>query len=317
MPLHYHSSEPFSGVLFAIGGTFLFALKSILIKFAFAAGTDATTLLLLRMLLAAPFYALILLWTLKRSEGQLPQITTSLKILALGFFGYYLASFLDLSGLEHISAQLERLTLFTYPTMVAILAWLFLGEKITRWIIISLLLSYAGIFSMYHSEQLLSADSNIMLGVLLVLGSALSYSIYVIFAKPLIQRFGSQLFTSIAMLGSTIFVIIHYQCTHGLLPTQWQLGHIPLVVWGYAGLLAFFCTVIPSYMITTAIKRIGATRTTILGSAGPVFTILLAVLLIGEPFTRFHLLGVVLVLFGVLLVTYSPNKKVQKSGSAQ
>ncbi|MGJ8656667.1 MAG: DMT family transporter [Akkermansiaceae bacterium] len=291
-----------SGLILAIGGTFLFALKSIFIKLAYSAGATADEILLLRMLIAAPFYAGMLIYLRKNEIKHSPcNIPALIKILSLGFFGYYLASYLDLAGLTMISAQLERLTLFTYPTMIAILAWLFLGEKITRMVILSLVLCYLGLWVMYGQEKAMinvADGENVTRGVLLVLGSAMSYSLYVIFAKPLIQKYGSRFFTSVAMLGSTVFVCIHYAVLH-----PFSLTHITGIIWIYALALAFVCTVIPSFMITEAIARIGASRTSILGAAGPVFTIVLAVFIINEPFTIQHALGVVLVLIGVACVS--------------
>lgn len=285
-------------MILAIGGTFLFALKSIFIKLAFVEGASADELLLLRMLIAAPFYAGMLIYLrqrgIKLASCNSPAIA---KILCLGFLGYYLASYLDLTGLTMISAQLERLTLFTYPTMIAILAWAFLGEKITRMVVLSLVLCYAGLWVMYGQEKALMPAgevANVTKGVLLVLGSALSYSVYVIFAKPLIMKYGSRFFTSVAMLGSTVFVCIHFSLLH-----PFSLNHITGIIWLYALLLAFVCTVLPSFMISEAISKIGASRTSILGAAGPVFTIILAVFVINEPFTIQHAIGVVLVLVGV------------------
>ena len=204
------------GVVFAVVGTFLFALKSIFIKLAYLEGASADEVLLLRMLLAAPFYLGMLVYLKKRTTQKTSAALNTRNIatmMALGFLGYYLASYLDLAGLVSISAQLERLTLFTYPTMIAILAWIFLGEAITKAIIVSLLLCYLGLWIMY-GQEIAHADlsgSEVTKGVLLVLGSALSYSIYVILAKPMIQKFGSRFFTSVAMLGSTLFVIIHFR----------------------------------------------------------------------------------------------------------
>lgn len=293
------------GLILAIGGTFLFALKSIFIKLAYTEGASPDEILLLRMLIAAPFYAGMLIYLrkkeIKHSNCNLPSLA---KILGLGFFGYYLASYLDLTGLTMISAQLERLTLFTYPTMIALMAWIFLGEKITRMVIISLVLCYLGLWVMYGQEKALvnvteGQNQNVTQGVLLVLGSALSYSIYVIFAKPLIQKFESRFFTSIAMLGSTVFVCIHYAILQPL-----SLSHITAPIWIYALSLAFVCTVIPSFMITEAISRIGASRTSILGATGPVFTIILAVFIINEPFTIQHAIGVTLVLIGVACISF-------------
>ncbi len=291
------------GVVFAVVGTFLFALKSIFIKLAYLEGATVDEVLLLRMLLAAPFYLGMLIYLRRKStQANHSSIRLShvLKMMALGFMGYYLASYLDLAGLVYITAQLERLTLFTYPTMIAILAWLFLGEAITRMIIISLIFCYLGLWIMYGQEIIHTdlTSNDVTKGVLLVLGSALSYSIYVIFAKPMIQKFGSRFFTSIAMLGSTIFVIIHFCIQHRL-----EFFQISSKVWIYAILLAFVSTVIPSFMIAEAISRIGAARTSILGTAGPVFTIILAVFIIDEPFTIYHAVGILLVMVGVACIS--------------
>ena len=150
---------------------------------------------------------------------------------------------------------------------------------------------------MYGQEKALitaGGGANVTKGVLLVLGSALSYSVYVIFAKPMIMKYGSRFFTSVAMLGSTVFVCIHFAILH-----PFSLSHITGIIWLYALLLAFVCTVLPSFMISEAISKIGASRTSILGAAGPVFTIILAVFVINEPFTLQHAIGVVMVLVGV------------------
>lgn len=284
------------GLVLAIIGTGLFALKSILIKLAFQEGADATTLLALRMLISAPFYLGILLWSLKQPSTIIPIKSDWLKILALGFMGYYLASWLDMQGLVYITAQLERLTLYTYPIFTTLLSWLVFKEAITKRVWLALVMTYTGVMVLYLHEMQLSG-SHVTLGVLLVVGAALSYSCYVLLAKPYIKQYGSRLFTSIAMLASTIFVIIHFLITHSvtdLLVTP-KAGF-------YAVLLAIFSTLLPTYMIAEAINRIGPARTSIVGTAGPVFTILIAVGLLGEPFGIYHFLGVGLVLFGVSLL---------------
>lgn len=280
----------------------MFALKSIFIKLAYAEGANTDEVLLLRMIIAAPFYVAMLIYLRKYVVSSTNEVSlnwaATARISALGFLGYYLASFLDLAGLNYISAQLERLTLFTYPTMIAILAAIFLKEKFTKKTLASLLLCYLGLWIMYNEEALNSNAADTQLGVFLVLGSALSYSCYVILAKPMIQKYGSRLFTSIAMLGSSVFVCIHYFTRHPI-----DLSHISNLVWIYTAILAFVCTVIPSFMITEAISRIGAAKTSILGSAGPVFTIFLAVIILHEPFTRWHALGVLIVLLGVAIIS--------------
>lgn len=292
-----------SGFLLAIAGTFLFALKSIFIKLAFTAGAEPLLLLMLRMSIALPLY-IIVLWQTKLAAGKplagkphvgkLPLVKT----FALGFLGYYLASYLDLMGLQYITAQLERLTLFTHPAIVAVLAWLFLGEALNRRVILAILLCYAGVMLMYSQEQSGGSNTNVGKGVLLVAAAALSYSLYVIFAKPTMRQIGSRRFTSIAMIGSAVFVGIHFGATRSLD----ALVTAEPVVYLYGVILAFICTVIPSFMINEAIMRIGATRTAIVGSSGPVLTMLLAIFVLGEPSSTLRFLGMAVAIGGVSLV---------------
>lgn len=289
----------YKGMTLAVVGTFLFALKSIFIKLAYADGANSDQVLLLRTLMASPFYAAIL-WYLRSKQVERKPIAVKqyVAMLGVGFMGYYLASYLDLLGLELISTQLERLTLFTYPTMIAILAAIFLKERLTPVIIASLVLCYVGIWLIYGQEVTQEPEADVRNGVLLVLGSALCYSVYVIIAKPMIQLHGSREFTSINMLGSAFFMVIHFSIT-----VQESFSELPVSVYMYGLILAVFCTVVPSYCITAAIALVGATKTTVMGTVGPVFTILLAVLLLDEAFGMYHFLGVLSVLIGVSLVT--------------
>lgn len=284
------------GLLFAVIGTALFALKSIFIKFAYQHGVDTVTLLTLRMLIALPFYIGILIWLLRKPETQLPHSSKLFAVFGLGFLGYYLASYLDMEGLNYISAQLERLTLYTYPIMTTLLGWFFLKDPITRRIMIALVLTYSGVMLLYFHESM-AVGWEASLGVMLVAAAALSFSFYVVFSKRYISELGSRLFTTLAMLSSTVFVLIHFFLTHDI-----QDLFIQREAWVYAFLLAVFSTLLPSFMVSEAIARIGPARTSIVGTAGPVFTIILAVILLGEPFGWMHLAGMLLVIFGVSLL---------------
>ncbi len=289
-----------SGILFAITGTALFSLKSIFIKLAFQEDIDATTLLTLRMLIALPFYLFILLYAIKTRPGKAAKLSYEniLQIAGLGFLGYYLASYLDFAGLTFISAQLERLTLFTYPIMVALLSWFFFREKITLNTILSLLLSYLGISFLFATEATTySTQAHTAQGTLLVAGAALSFAFYVIFSKTHITRLGSLIFTSIAMIASLLFVLVQFFATHNATDLL-----VSKKLWALAFMLALFCTVIPSFFTSEAIHRIGATRTSITGTLGPVITIILAVKVLGEPFGWEQVVGLLLVLLGVSLL---------------
>ena len=302
-----------SGIFFAIAGTALFSLKSIFIKLAFKEGIDATTLLALRMLIAFPFYVLILVYALKTRPEKAALFTRrdALMIFGLGFLGYYLASYLDFAGLFYISAQLERLTLFTYPVMVAILSWVFFKERITLNILASLVVSYIGVSFLFFNESpgnSLSGESHVVLvlhqtnidGVLgtgLVAAAAFSFAAYVIFSKSFISRLGSLIFTSVAMSSSLVFILVQFFATH-----PFSDLNVSPKLWFLAVLLAIFSTLIPSFFTSEAINRIGATRTSIMGTLGPVVTIILAVNVLGEAFGWPQIVGLLLVLLGVSLL---------------
>ena len=287
------------GFVLAVFGTLLFSIKSILIKLAYQAGSDADGVMLLRMLMAMPVYAVIAwaLWQKYPTKGrQLPGLVW-LQLAALGFMGYFLSSWLDLMGLELISAQLERLTLFTYPIMVAVLGALFFKQALTRKIVLALVLSYIGIWVIYAQEASLSGEG-VAKGTILVALAAFSFALYVLFSRKLIAEVGSLWFTSWAMLAACAWVIVYFGVT---LDFSQFVFNQDILLWTF--LLAIFSTVIPSFMISEAIARLGPAQTGIIGSLGPVFTIALAVWILAEPFTLSHLIGFTLVMIGVGVLT--------------
>lgn len=117
-----NSSNYFIGALLTIIGSVLFAGKAIIAKLLYINfNLDSTVLLTLRMLFSVPFYVIILI--LQHHKNSISTITKNqwLQIIVAGLFGYYLASFFDFWGLQFVSASIERLVLFCYPTLVVIL----------------------------------------------------------------------------------------------------------------------------------------------------------------------------------------------------
>lgn len=289
------------GFILAIFGTALFSLKSIFIKLAYAQGLNSDSVLMIRMAIALPIYLLVLFWLIRAKPQPEGLRSKLLKITFLGFIGYYLASYLDLKGLEMISAQLERLTLFTYPIMVAILGALFFKTPITRKILLALLITYGGLLMVFIKETELGGQQ-VPLGTLLVFLAALSFSFYVLFSKKVIHEVGSVWFTSLAMAISSVFVLLHF----GLFSDFSNLSITPMA-WLWLTLLAIVSTVIPSFMISEAIAKIGPAQTGIVGILGPIVTMGLAITILNEPFTLWHALGMVLVIGGVALLTIRPK----------
>ncbi|MBK8084342.1 MAG: DMT family transporter [Devosia sp.] len=293
-----------AGIVLAIAGAAFFATKGIVIKLALLEGIDAVTSLTWRMIVAVPIFLTIGLITWRRRLaitplGAPPALTLPvlLQTLGVGVVGYYLASLLDFSALEYITAQFDRLILLTYPFFVVLFGAVFFKRRITPPMVLALLVSYAGIAVIFWHDLHIEGD-NVLLGAALVFGSAIAYAGYQIMAKPLIDRLGAQLFTSIAMSGAGPAVIAHFLFTH---PAS------DLAVSGTGALLMLaigtVSTVLPAYCISGAIGLIGPERTAIIGNVSPVVTVGLAISVLGEAFTLWHALGTALVLGGVWLFT--------------
>ena len=287
----------FSGILLVILGTTLFAFKSIFIKLAYAQGLETNSVLMLRMLIALPIYLLMIVWLIKKEPSLTKKIKIDiLPVIFLGFIGYFLASWLDLKGLESISAGLERLTLFTYPFFVVLLGALIYNTPMKSNMIIAVILSYIGIGIVFYEQ--LDYENMHGKGVVFVLLSALSYALYLLLSKNIITRLGSRLFTALAMSISSLFVLLGYM----LMFDYTQLIITPKA-WVLVTLLALVSTVLPSFMISEAIARIGSAKTGVVGNLGPIITIVLATFILSEPFTLTYGVGAIFVFAGVMLVT--------------
>ena len=290
-----------TGLWLAIVSTALFSFKAIFIKLAYTQGVDTVTLLSLRMLVSLPFYLIALIWALRQTSLTLPSGHELASIMGLGFIGYYLASWMDMQSLNYISAQLARLTLYTYPIMTTLLGWLLLREAVTPRIVMALVLTYCGVLLLYAYEANQLGGSQVNVGITLVAGAALVFAFYVVLSKRLIGKFGSALFTSIVMLTATACITVHFALTHAFSDL-----FVSPTAWFYAILLGIVSTVIPSFMLSEAIHRIGAGRTSIVGTFGPVITVLLSVMLLDEAFGWQHLAGMLLVISGVSLLGKKP-----------
>ncbi len=288
----------------AVIGILGFSFKAILIKLAYSwAPIDPITLLTLRMIYSVPFFALMAWWATRSPEAKPMRRPDWLAILWLGFIGYYLASLLDFIGLQYITASLERLVLFLNPTMVVLLSMALFRQRIGGRTWVALVLSYAGILLVFEHDLRFTGDiQGFWLGAALVFAAAFCYALYLVGAGSVIARLGSLRFIAWAMLTSAVFVIVQFLLTRPLA----ALG-APASIQFLSLVMAVFSTVLPTFLVAEAIKRIGANRTSIIGSLGPVFTIWLGWWMLGEAVHWTQLIGAALVLSGVTLVTTKPT----------
>lgn len=297
MPWNIWSAERI-GIVLAVLAAFGFSFKAIFVKLAYAAAPiDAVTLLTLRMSFALPIALWAVLW-LCRAATPLTRKDYAL-LLALGLLGYYGASILDFIGLQYISAALERLILFIYPTLTVLIGVLALGKRLQRRQVVALLLTYAGIGLAFAHDLDVAGDIHaVLIGSAFVFASALSYALYSAGAEMAIQRLGTIRFAALAIIVSTLATQLHFVASQ---PFAALIQPAP--VYAYAAAMAIFSTVLPVFWQSAAIQRIGAARTVLIGTLGPILTIFFGWLLLREPVSLAQLLGACLVLAGVLLVS--------------
>lgn len=288
------------GALFTLIGAVMFAGKAVIVKWLYIHHPmETVSLLALRMLFSLPFYIGILFWNKIKFPSEI-RLTKKewIWMLAIGLLGYYLASFFDFWGLQFISAGLERLVLFIYPTLVLVISAIFFKKKIERIQYIALIITYLGIVLAFVPEIKIGMQKNLLLGAFLIFLSALTYAMYLIGNGEMVKKIGSTLFTCYAMLISTAMVIIHY-----FLTSTTNLFHYEPIVYQQSMIMAIFCTVIPSFLVSEGIQRIGSGNVAIIGSFGPMATIFMASYFLNETFNGWQIAGTVFILVGVLMIS--------------
>jgi drug/metabolite transporter (DMT)-like permease len=280
-----------AGVSMAMVGSIAFSAKAVIVKLAYRYGVDAVTLIMYRMLFALPLFAMMAWWA---SRGKAPLSREDrLGVIGLGLCGYYLSSYLDFLGLQYISASLERLILYLNPTMVLILGALLFKRRISRTQAIAMALSYGGVLLVLGHE--LSFESkNVLLGTSLVFASALTYALYLVYSAEMVKRLGSLRLVGLATSVACVFCMVQFLV---LKPVSAALV-APEVIW-LSVLNATLCTAVPVVLVMMAMERIGASLAAQTSMIGPMSTIAMGVLVLGESFNAWILGGTVLVLLGV------------------
>jgi drug/metabolite transporter (DMT)-like permease len=324
-----HRGPAVLGFWLAILAAILLSTKSILVKLAFHnTGVDPSTLLALRMLMALPFYLITAIYIRRTATFTSRQW---IQIIVLGLFGYYLSPLFDFIGLQYISAGLERLILFTYPTFAVLLNYLIFRQPISKTQKWALAFTYVGMFISYAGEMHIShADAHFFMGSLFVLGCALTYAIYLVGNGGMVKQVGAVPFTTYAMISAALGVGIHYAIFHflgsasGLASGGFSSGasglatgglssgaavHITSTLLLLSALLAVFATVLPTYLFSAAIQKIGASNVSIISAIGPVSTILQAHWILGEPIYFTQMAGTALIIIGIWFMSRKSSHK--------
>ena len=296
------------GIALAAVGAIGFSGKAIIVKLAYRYGVDAITLLMYRMLMALPFFVLMAWWggrgraALRRDERW--------AVLGLGFCGYYLASMLDFVGLQHISAGLERLILYLTPTLVLVYDWAWRGRAITPGHVLATLVSYGGALLVFGFELHAAPGGATAWGALWVLGSAASYALYLFFSGQFVRRIGALRLVGLASTVASLCCIAHFALVNPL-----DAAHVAEPVLWLSLLNATLCTAAPVLLVMLGVERIGAGLAAQVGMIGPLSTIAMGVLLLGEPFTPGLAAGTVLVVAGIALFSRAGRTSLKPQGA--
>ena len=296
----------FIGFFITIIGAILFSTKAIIVKKAFAdTGIDALTLLVLRMVFSLPFF-LIAAFLISNKAGNVRMTGKQwLQLLALGISGYYLSAYFDFKGLQYISAGLERLILFLYPTFVLLINRVVFKQTISRIQIVALILTFAGIGIAYFNEMRFDTENPFFFfGSALIFACAITYAIYISGSGKVIPYVGAAKFAAYSMLVATAILFIHFILRNDYSEITQAKG-----MWTYGLLLAILATVIPTFMLSAGLSKIGSNNVAIISGIGPVSTILQAHWVLGERIHTGQVVGTVMVIAGVLLTGWKTAKQ--------
>ncbi len=295
----YRRADAMTGVLYVLLATLGLSMKAIFVKLVYRVdpGIDAVSILTIRFVLAVPFF-LVLLWLFTRKRPAVPLTPRRVALfLGLGSLGFYLAAILDFSALAYIPAALERVILFLYPGFVVLISAVMRPSELSRNTVPALLLSTLGLI-MVFARSVPQWDHDMTVGVLLVFGAAVVFAVYTIASVRPISEYGSVRFTCWAMIAAAAMTVFHALSVHG-----WAVFDHHFDVYALILPMAVFSTVLPLILMAEGIRRIGASKTSIIAMSGPVLTIALADIVLGEPVGFGQVVGGVMVGIGVVLIS--------------
>jgi drug/metabolite transporter (DMT)-like permease len=300
MPVNKTRSYFITGILICFFGAICFSTKAIFVKLAYRdTEVDAITLLALRMVFSLPFFVVSAWFSSRKNDNIRFTGKQWMAVALIGCLGYYVSSLLDFLGLQYISAGIERLILFIYPTLVLLMSSFIFKEKIKRIQWIAVAITYAGLVLAFIAETDFTQEdqANLYLGVAFIFACSVTYAMYIVGSGRLIPSVGAAKFNSYTMSFACIAVLIHF-----FVASDHSLFNLSPRVYTYSIVMALFSTVIPSYLITEGIKRIGSDNAAIVSSVGPVSTIIQANIFLYEPILAMQIAGTALILVGVLII---------------
>jgi len=246
-----HSSNSIIGILMVLVSSIAFSSKAIMVKLSFAYPVDVTTLIALRMLFSVPFFVALIIWIHFKHAIKSLSLYEIAIFLFIGVVTGYGSMWLNFEGLKTVSAGLERVILFLYPTMVVLLNAVVHQHKISKYELIALFMSYIGVLLVVgHDVHFANNQSDaIILGAGFVFASAFVYAVYLVLSGRLIPKFGALTYTAYGMIIIAMTSSLHFLMTENI-ETVMQL---PAQVFLLSLLMALVATVLPALLLNMGI----------------------------------------------------------------
>lgn len=271
--------------------TVALSFKGIAAKFAYGAGMGVGMLLVLRFVLSVPLF-----WLGERlvnhGRPQPPLGWREIGACAGAGLLFLAATVCDFSALTFIDAGISRVILFTYPAFILVFQAVERRTWPRRSRLLAFAITYIGLLLVVVPGQGAGVRWE---GVVLALGSAVTYALFLNRTQALTQRIGSARFTALANTAVMLCIVPVAPFLGG----GWTLDP---VAWGWAAVIAVVCTVIPFFFLFEGIRRWGAERAGLLSLLGPAITLALAWLLLDETLSLVQQAGFAVVMAGIFIL---------------
>lgn len=291
------------GYILVLLSAFGFGVLPIFAVFAYESEMNVPTLLFLRFTFSSIFFFTYIF--LKRVGWKVTK-KQLLSLFLLGGVLYTMQSTFYFSAVKYIPASLAVLLLYLFPIIVAILSFFINKERLSLRLIISIVISLAGILLILGSP---SGDVNV-LGIILAIGAAITYSVYILLGNRITEKLPPVVTSGfVALFACSSFL------TYGLSTQSIQFNFAPSG-WFFALGVALFSTVLSIFTFFVGMKLIGPTKASILSMVEPVITTIFSTLLLNDSITLLQMFGGVIVLTGATLVFLAKEKdKVEVDGN--
>ena len=290
-----HNIKISKSILFAFGVTiFLWASAFPVIKLALQ-DFKAEHLSALRLIIGS--LLLYIIGIIKKVP--LPHLKDIPFILLLGFCGFTVYHTSLSIGEYYVSAGIASLLVSTTPIFSALLAILFLKERFSK-------LAWGGSIIAFLGVVLISIGNEnkitvVVIGVILILFASLGESVYFVFQKRYLDKYGFIPFTIYAIVSGAIFMLFFLPSSYNEIQTASTTSLLAVLY------LGIFPTVIPYFALAFTIQKIGVADATISLYLTPAVSILLAYVLLGEIPTLIIIGGGIITLIGVSMVVLKSN----------